>query len=182
MTSGQRDSKTPAKILMAAAFLLIAGGAAAFALVAHKPAKPDLARAAGIYAANCASCHGDKMQGQPDWRHVNAQGLLPAPPLDGTGHAWRHGNAELLHIMRFSVLDQAGDGYKTDMPAFDGKLSERDLGDLLALIRGSWPAGVQAAQSFLNPNHEGMPDRVDGDWRLPADCDEPVRGKPPTTE
>lgn len=182
MSAAPRESKKRTKTLIAVALLLAAAGAAAFAFVTHRPAKPDLARAARVYAANCAGCHGDKMQGQADWRHVNAQGRLPAPPLDGTGHAWRHGNAELLHIMKFSVLDQAGADYKTDMPAFDGKLSDDDLNGLVALIRDTWPAGVQAAQSFLNPNHEGMPDRVDGDWRLPADCDEPVRGKPAATQ
>jgi mono/diheme cytochrome c family protein len=178
MSPIQRESKIFTKAPIVAVLVLAGAGAAAFAFVRHKPAKLDMARALRIYAADCAGCHGDKMQGQPDWRHVNAQGRLPAPPLDGTGHAWRHGNAELLHIIKSSVLDQAGADYQTDMPAFDGKLSDDDLGGLVALIRSSWSPGIQAAQSFLNPDHEGMPDRVDGDWRLPADCDEPVRGKP----
>lgn len=181
MSSTPRESKIFTKARIVAALLLVGAGAAAFVFVGHAPAKPDMGRAARIYAADCAGCHGDKMQGQPDWRHVNAQGRLPAPPLDGTGHAWRHGDAELLHIMKFSVLDQAGADYRTDMPAFDGKLSDDDLSGLVALIRSSWSPGIQAAQSFLNPNREGMPDRVDGDWRLPADCDEPVRGKPAPT-
>jgi mono/diheme cytochrome c family protein len=180
MPAARSESKTIPKALILIALVLVGAGVAAFILHARKPAKPDLAHAAQLYVANCAGCHGDKMQGQPDWRRLNAQGRLPAPPLDGTGHAWRHSDAELLHIMRFSVLDQAGPDYKTDMPAFDGKLSGDDLKGLVAFIRNSWPPGVQAAQSFLNPNREGMPDRVDGDWRLPPDCDEPVRGKPAT--
>jgi mono/diheme cytochrome c family protein len=179
MQADRNESKTIPKALILIALVLI-GSAAALTLHARKPAAPDLTRAAKLYTVDCAGCHGDKMQGQPDWRHLNAQGRLPAPPLDGTGHAWRHSNAELLHIMRFSVRDQAGPDYKTDMPGFDGKLSDDDLDGLVAFIRTSWPAGVQAAQSFLNPDHEGMPDRVDGDWRLPPDCDEPVRGKPAT--
>ena len=40
---------------------------------------------------------------------------------------------------------------------------------------------MQAAQAFLNPDHAGMPDHIDGDWRLPADCEEPARGKPAKT-
>jgi mono/diheme cytochrome c family protein len=180
MPPARNESRTIPKTLIVIGLVLLGGGAAAFTLHVRNPVAPDLARAAELYAANCAGCHGDKMQGQADWRHLNAERRLPAPPLDGTGHAWRHGNAELLHIIRFSVLDQAGPDYKTDMPGFNGKLSDDDLGALVALIRNSWPAGVQAAQSFLNPNREGMPGRVDGDWRLPPDCDEPVRGKPAT--
>ena len=106
---------------------------------------------------NCATCHGAKLQGQPDWHHVNAAGRLPAPPLDGTGHGWRHSNDELFHMVKFSVLDQAGPGYKTDMPAFGGKLTDDDIRAVLAFIHSRWPSGIQAAQSFLNPNHEGMP-------------------------
>ena len=80
-------------------------------------------------------------------------------------------------MVKFSVLDQAGPGYQTDMPAFDGKLSDNDINAVLAFIHSQWPSGIQAAQSFLNPDHAGMPDHTDGDWRLPPDCEEPARGK-----
>jgi len=174
-----RPSTSRKPVLIAVVTLVVAAGAVS-AFVLSRPPNPaaQIAHGAEVYAAHCASCHGEKLQGQPDWRHLNTAGRLPAPPLDDTGHAWRHSNAELLHIVRFSVLDQAGPDYKTDMPAFDGKLAEADMQGLVAFIRSRWKPGIQAAQSFLNPNREGMPDRVDGDWRLPADCDEPVRGKP----
>jgi mono/diheme cytochrome c family protein len=136
-------------------------------------------RGATVYAANCAGCHGQSLEGQPNWHHLNAAGRLPAPPLDGTGHGWRHSNAELFHMVKFSVLDQAGPDYKTDMPAFDGTLSDADITAVLGYIHSRWPSGIQAAQAFLNPDHAGMPDHIDGDWRLPADCEEPARGKPP---
>jgi len=67
------------------------------------------------------------------------------------------------------------------MPAFDGKLPDADIQAVLAYIHGRWPSGIQAAQAFLNPDHAGMPDHVDTDWRLPADCEEPARGKPAKT-
>jgi len=140
--------------------------------------EPATVRGAALYAERCAVCHGTALQGQPNWRQVNRAGRLPAPPLDGSGHAWRHSDAELLHTVKFSVIDQAGPGYKTDMPAFDAVLADADIKAIIAFIRSRWPAGIQAAQSFLNPNREGMPAHVDGDWRLPADCDEPVRAGP----
>ncbi len=164
--------------IVGAAILLAAIAAYVTIIVPRQRALPvDATRGEAIYAANCAGCHGWKLEGQPDWHHLNAAGRLPAPPLDGTGHGWRHSTAELFHMVKFSVLDQAGPDYKTDMPAFDGKLSDGDIDAVLAYIHGQWPSGIQAAQAFLNPDHAGMPAHIDGDWRLPADCDEPVRGK-----
>lgn len=136
------------------------------------------ARGRAVYAEQCAACHGAKLEGQPNWRQANAQGRLPAPPLDGTGHAWRHGDAELADFIKFSVLRFAGPGYQTDMPAFDGKISDDDVRSLVAYIKSTWTPNVLAAQSFLNPGFAGMPAKVEGDWRLPADCEEPIRRLP----
>ncbi len=60
-----------------------------------------------IYKAECASCHGKKLEGQPDWRTRRADGKLPAPPTrrersylappDGATHRYheaRHGAAQ----------------------------------------------------------------------------------------
>lgn len=48
-----------------------------------------------LYTNNCASCHGAKLEGQPNWQSPNSDGILPAPPHDATGHTWHHDN-ELL--------------------------------------------------------------------------------------
>jgi mono/diheme cytochrome c family protein len=167
----------PLRNLLAAAALAGAALAATFyAVRANLPGPAE--RGHAIYVARCASCHGAALQGQPDWHHVDSRGRLPAPPLDGTGHAWRHSDEELFHLIKFSVLDLAGPGYETNMPAFGKELSDPEIRALVAFIRSRWPSGVQAAQSFLNPGHAGMPAHVDSDWRLPADCDEPVRRAP----
>jgi mono/diheme cytochrome c family protein len=179
MAGPTQDINKLRKILIAGAAVMLAG--AGFYALALQPnmagQSAGVARGAAVYAANCAGCHGAKLEGQPDWHHLNAAGRLPAPPLDGTGHGWRHSTAELFHMVKFSVLDQAGPGYRTDMPAFDGKLSDADIDATLGYIHSRWPSGIQAAQAFLNPDHAGMPAHIDGDWRLPADCEEPVRGK-----
>lgn len=160
-------------VLLAVTMLSIVAGAA---VVLWQRTDP-VATGRKVYTANCAACHGVALEGQPDWKHVNAQGRLPAPPLDGTGHGWRHSDAALFHFVKFSVLDEAGPDYRTDMPAFADRLSDDQIRAVIAYIKSRWPVGVRAAQSFLNPDHAGMPDRIDGDWRLPADCDEPVRGR-----
>ncbi len=167
------------QLVVAGVAIIIAGLATYVAILVPRQRQMGEERGALVYETECAGCHGAKLEGQPDWHHVNAAGRLPAPPLDGTGHGWRHSNDELFHMVKFSVLDQAGPGYQTDMPAFDGKLTDDDIHAVLAFIHSHWPSGIQAAQSFLNPNHEGMPAHPDPDWRLPPDCDEPVRGKAP---
>lgn len=49
-----------------------------------------------VYDANCASCHGVKLEGEENWRERGPDGLLPAPPHDETGHTWHHPDALLL--------------------------------------------------------------------------------------
>ena len=160
-------------LLAAAIPLTVVSAATGYMIHAQMPSAID--RGQQIYAAHCTACHGAELEGQPEWRQVNRRGRLPAPPLNGTGHAWMHSDEELFHIIKFSVLDIAGPGYETDMPAFGKALGDGDIGDLVAFIRSRWPNGAQAAQSFLNPGRAGMPAHVDPDWRLPADCEEPVR-------
>ena len=39
-----------------------------------------------VYGTNCAACHGAKLEGQANWQIRSADGYLPAPPHDETGH------------------------------------------------------------------------------------------------
>ena len=56
-----------------------------------------------IYAENCASCHGVVLEGQANWRQRDAEGYLPAPPHDETGHTWHHPDPYLF-LMSFLNL------------------------------------------------------------------------------
>ncbi len=187
MTTPKNPNMIRSALISTAAAFVMAAFAAGLTYLAfhrfHAPAEAPVAtgnveRGALVYLDNCASCHGAKLEGQPEWRHINAAGRLPAPPLDGTGHGWRHSDAELFHMIKFSVLAEAGPGYQTDMPAFEKSLPDSDIFSVVAFIRSRWPVGIQAAQSFLNPDRAGMPLHVDSDWRLPPDCEEPLRTGP----
>ena len=92
--------------LIAGASVLAAG--AAWFVVADRMAEAETIRlrpdsldvvthGAQIYAAACASCHGADLEGQPNWRFRNADGRLPAPPHDETGHTWHHDTIALFH-------------------------------------------------------------------------------------
>lgn len=48
--------------------------------------RPDDARLVAlgqkVYTAHCAACHGQGLEGPPNWHHRGADGRLPAPPHD----------------------------------------------------------------------------------------------------
>lgn len=140
----------------------------------------QVARGAAIYAAQCAACHGRSLEGQPEWWRPGADGRLPAPPQNETGHGWMHSDEELFRIVKFSVIDTAPPGYVSNMPSFDGALSDGGILAVLAFIKSRWPLGVRAYQSVLNPGNRGMPTALVGtDWELPKNCGfEPGRVRP----
>jgi mono/diheme cytochrome c family protein len=83
---------------LAGVFALVAIGAVVWFLKSGQsgPDQQQLALGRNLYAANCAVCHGDHLQGQPNWQRALPDGKLPAPPLNGTGHASHHPQAELF--------------------------------------------------------------------------------------
>lgn len=99
----------------------------------------------GIYKAECAICHGANLQGQPEWRTRRADGKLPAPPHDASGHTWHHPTEQLAAIVKFGMVPpQAPEGYVSDMPAFGHKLTDRQIGNVLAYIESQWPPEIKA--------------------------------------
>lgn len=112
------------------------------------PARPDptgLAEGQAIYRAECASCHGARLEGQPDWRIRRPDGKLPAPPHDASGHTWHHPTDQLFAITKFGLVPpNAPAGYLSDMPAFGGKLSDRQIASVLAFIESRWPPEIHA--------------------------------------
>ena len=102
-----------------------------------------------IYTTNCASCHGANLQGQPDWKHRLANGRMPAPPHDVTGHTWHHSDRDLFDLTKLGVAAVMGDGYESDMPAFGGKLSDDDIKAVLDYIKSTWPPRAQQSQAKI---------------------------------
>ena len=45
-----------------------------------------------LYAEHCISCHGAVLQGVANWKERLADGSLPPPPHDSSGHTWHHEN------------------------------------------------------------------------------------------
>ena len=110
-----------------------------------------------LYTNNCASCHGAKLEGQPNWQSPNSDGILPAPPHDATGHTWHHDNELLFEYTKLggkgALAARGITDFNSGMPAFDGVISDEDIWDILAFIKSTWPEREQDAQASRNPPH-----------------------------
>lgn len=127
-------------------------GAAVWAIWTISRAQ-DLQRGAQLYADHCAECHGTQLEGQPDWQIAGDDGVMPAPPHDETGHTWHHDDAMLIDYIRRggqAVLDDLGVRMTSGMPAFGNILEDDDIIAILAYIKSTWPARIQALQAARN--------------------------------
>lgn len=104
-----------------------------------------------IYAANCASCHGENLEGQPNWRSPGEDGLLPAPPHDETGHTWHHTDDVLFGITKYGLAEFSGlKGYESAMPIYKDVLSDAEIIAILSFIKSRWPENLQARHDEMN--------------------------------
>lgn len=104
-----------------------------------------------LYLDNCASCHGENLEGQPNWQTQNPDGTLPAPPHDETGHTWHHGDRLLFAYTKFggqALMEARGiSGFKSGMPPFADALNDAEISAILDYIRSTWSDKVRAVQA-----------------------------------
>ena len=115
-------------------------------------------RGAALYAENCASCHGADLASAPDWKTRDADGYLPAPPHDETGHTWHHADAQLLEIVMHGTEALVGGDYKSNMSGFADVLSRDEIVDIMAYIKSTWPAEVVRIHNEINARAAAFPD------------------------
>jgi len=110
-----------------------------------------VALGARLYDAHCASCHGSQLEGQvADWRVPGADGLLPAPPHDATGHTWHHPDRLLVDIVTRGTEAVVGGGYRSAMIGFGDVLSPAEVRAVLAFIKSRWPPEIVAIHDEVN--------------------------------
>ena len=114
-----------------------------------------VALGADLYSDYCAACHGADLQGEPDWRSRDADGYLPAPPHDASGHTWHHPDSQLFEITKYGIEAVVGNGYRSRMPGFQDVLSDQDILAILAFIKSTWPAPIIARHDRLNAQSGG---------------------------
>lgn len=144
-----------AKWLAAICLLLVGFGIAWWVIASRNgasgPGAAAVAEGRDLYLQHCASCHGENLEGQPNWQTRLANGRLPAPPHDASGHTWHHSDEVLLRIVR-EGLGAIAPGYENDMPAFGGVLSDAEIEAILAYIKSTWPERERDHQRMQSQN------------------------------
>lgn len=136
--------------------LLLAGGLLLAACqpstppVPATPARPAvdpalLTRGQALYTQHCATCHGERAQGAFAWERPGADGKNPPPPLDGSAHAWHHPYAQLKQTIQEGTLRLGG-----SMPPWRDKLTEADIGAVIAYFQSLWPAEIYQAWADID--------------------------------
>lgn len=93
-----------------------------------------IVRGGQLFSENCAQCHGDLAQGHARWQQPDASGKFPAPPLDGSGHAWHHPTKALVRTIKYGTQTMGG-----SMPAWKDRLSDEDISAIIQWFQSRWP-------------------------------------------
>ena len=103
-----------------------------------------------LYAQHCAQCHGAKLEGVPDWKKPLADGSLPPPPHDDSGHTWHHPDSLLM-----SIVSNGGDpAYHSKMPAFKEKLTWNEMTAVLEFIKSKWSKDQREYQWWMTATRD----------------------------
>ncbi len=109
-----------------------------------------------VYHSHCAACHGQKLQGQPNWKIPDATGLLPAPPHNDSGHTWHHADDQLFEMVKYGPAVAMKDpDNKSMMPSFKKLLSDEDIIAVLVFIRSTWSSELKKWQGGANDAQTG---------------------------
>lgn len=100
----------------------------------------QVSKGAKVFQENCAACHGKQGEGALTWRKPGPDGKYPAPPLNGTGHAWHHPLRMLFHVVK-----NGSPGGQGNMPAWGEKLNDEEMIAAIAWFQSKWPEEIYAA-------------------------------------
>lgn len=141
------------KVFIAFAAVIGIGAMVLYGLLGtrNSDSSQSIIRGQAAYAANCASCHGVNLEGQPDWQVLNEDGTMPAPPHNNDGHTWHHDDRLLFDYTKLggaqAMADRGLADFKSGMPPFEGILSDAEINDIWAFIRSTWGEQERAAQA-----------------------------------
>ena len=114
----------------------------------------QVAQGKSLYAQECASCHGNDLQGQTrNWRQRLPDGSLPAPPHNASGHTWHHPDEILFEITKYGRLQAARRSIRSNMLAFEKKLSDAEIWAVLSYIKSRWPDSIRQRHDDMNTRY-----------------------------
>lgn len=127
-------------LVQAVILLLVLGGGPALAdKSAPPPLDPEEVEAGRIvYGQYCASCHGARGEGEPNWEELNAKGELPSPPHDAEGHTWKHSDEMLFRMVSEGWRDPFNKTERLTMPAFREVLSPQHIRGVITYLKTLW--------------------------------------------
>ena len=106
-----------------------------------------------VYADNCAACHGANLEGQPNWRAPGADGRIPAPPHNATGHTWHHDGDTLFRLTKYGAGALIGDpDYESNMPIYEDVLTDDEIIAVLSYIKSTWPRDIRDRHDVMERN------------------------------
>lgn len=107
-----------------------------------------------VYLEQCAACHSQNAEGQPNWKQRDANGNMPAPPHDDSGHTWHHADGLLYEIIRDGFRDPLKplDSPLT-MPAFGDKLSDAEIRAVITYFKSLWSEESHLFQWEVSQRH-----------------------------
>ena len=103
-----------------------------------------------VYENNCALCHGVNLEGQERWREPDADGYMPAPPHDETGHTWHHPDEYLFLMTKYGLEEIIGQEYPNNMPAYREILSDEEMLASLSFIKSTWSWEIVLQHDKIN--------------------------------
>lgn len=116
---------------------------------------------AAVYAAHCALCHGAQGEGSADWRNRRADGRLPPPPHDSTGHTWHHADGLLFRIVSSGTATAIGDTAHRErygMPALSPPLTPAEIRAVLTYLKRRWTKEQRQRQATLSIEDPFLPE------------------------
>jgi len=135
-----------AALLLVAASILAARGEPAAAAI--NPAdQQQVALGQEVYTAQCATCHGENLEGEENWQQPGEGGLLKAPPHDETGHTWHHSDENLIDSIKRGGARLGAEFGVSPMPAYENVLSDDEILAVLAYIKTAWPPEILQSQA-----------------------------------
>ncbi len=152
------------KVFVTFALVAALGAFILWSLLSARPSQEEEAIARGqiVYAKSCAVCHGVNLEGQENWRIMNADGTFPAPPHDIEGHTWHHDDQLLFDFTKLggeaAMAARGVDGFKSGMPGFGDVLTDEQINDVWAYIKSTWTDRERNAQAERTAEQQTLTD------------------------
>jgi S-disulfanyl-L-cysteine oxidoreductase SoxD len=105
------------------------------------------------YTTHCASCHGANLEGQPNWKERGADGKMPAPPHDASGHTWHHPGGMLFAITKFGPARISGQ--PSEMSGYANVLTDEQIVGVLSFIKSKWSSDIRERHDQITAKGKG---------------------------